>query len=54
VEVAQDGRTATAEVPNPDSAGDAAIRTAIQTELDRAGIDARVEVTNGEITVEAR
>jgi hypothetical protein len=54
VDVAEGGRTATAEIPNPDSAGDSAIRSAIQAELDRAGIDARVEVTNGEVRVESR
>ncbi len=54
VDIAKDGRTVTVEIPNADSAGDAAIQSAIQDELDRAGIDARAEVQGGRISVEAR
>lgn len=54
IEVTKDDRTATAEVANPDAAGDLAIESAIQDQLDRAGIDARAVVSGGKISVESR
>lgn len=53
VEVIQDGKTATAEVPNAASMSDADLTRAISTQLQQAGIQARVEVVNGEVKVEA-
>jgi hypothetical protein len=54
VDVVKHGRTATAEIENSDSLGDAGLASAIQAVLDRAGLDARVEVRGGRIEVEVR
>jgi hypothetical protein len=52
VEVDQNGKTATVEVPNSDTMSDAAIADAISTQLHQAGIDAKVTVTSGKISIE--
>jgi len=53
VEVMQAGKTATAEVPNAGSMSDADLTQAISSRLREAGINARVQVVNGEVNVEA-
>jgi type IV pilus biogenesis protein CpaD/CtpE len=53
VEVMQEGRTATAEIPNADSMSDADLASAISSRLAQGGINARVQVVNGEVKVEA-
>jgi hypothetical protein len=52
VEVIQNGKTAKAEVPNAQSMPDAAIADAITTQLRQGGIEARVTVNAGQISVE--
>ncbi|MGQ0720535.1 MAG: hypothetical protein ACT4PE_03050 [Candidatus Eiseniibacteriota bacterium] len=53
VDVTKDGSTTTAEVANSESMGDAELQAALQSQLDRAGIPVRIDVRNGEISVEA-
>jgi type IV pilus biogenesis protein CpaD/CtpE len=53
VEVNSNGKTATVEVPNSDTMSDAAIADRISTQLHQAGIDARVTVTNGKVSIES-
>jgi len=52
VEVDSNGKTAKVEVPNSDTMSDAAIADAITTQLHQAGIDARVTVTGGKISID--
>jgi hypothetical protein len=52
VEVTDAGRLARVEIPQADTRSDAEIAAAIEAELRRAGIQARVTVTGGEIKVE--
>ncbi len=53
VDVTQDGKAATAEIPNAGSMSDAELASAISSRLTQAGINARVQVVNGEVKVEA-
>ena len=53
VEVNSNGKTAKVEVPNSDTMSDAAIAAQIDSQLRQAGIDARVTVTGGKISVES-
>ena len=53
VDVTSNGKNAKAEVANPESMSDPALAAAITSQLQRAGIDARVTVTGGKISVEA-
>jgi len=52
VEVTSNGKTAKAEVPNSESMSDADMTSTITTQLRQAGIEARVTVESGKITVE--
>ncbi len=52
VEVDSNGKTAKVEVPNADTQTDAAIADQISAQLRQAGIDAKVTVTNGKISIE--
>jgi len=52
VEVNSNGKAAKAEVPNYESMSDPAIADAITTQLRRAGIEARVSVTGGKVSIE--
>jgi type IV pilus biogenesis protein CpaD/CtpE len=52
VEVESKGKTAKVEVPNSDTMSDAAIADAIAAQLHQAGIEARVTVTDGKISIE--
>jgi type IV pilus biogenesis protein CpaD/CtpE len=52
VEVNSNGKAATVTVPNSDTLSDAAFADAITTQLHQAGIDAKVTVTNGKISIE--
>ena len=52
VEVNANGKSATVTVPGSDTLSDAALADAITTQLRQAGIDARVTVTNGNISIE--
>jgi len=53
VEVDSNGKTAKVEVPNSDTLSDAAIADAISAQLRQAGIDARVTVTGGKISIDS-
>lgn len=53
VDVTKNGRTATAEIANAAGMSDFDLRAALQAELDRAGVDVRVDVVGGEIRVQA-
>lgn len=52
VEVNSNGKAATVTVPNSDTLSDAAFADAITTQLHASGIDAKVTVTNGKISIE--
>jgi len=52
LEVNSSGKTATVQVPNSDTMSDAAIADAITTQLHQAGIEAKVTVTGGKISIE--
>ena len=52
VEVNSNGKTANVEVPNSDTMSDAAMADAISAQLRQAGIDAKVTVTGGKISIE--
>jgi len=52
VEVNSNGKNATVTVPNSDTLSDAAFADAITTQLRQAGIDAKVTVTNGKISID--
>ena len=54
MDFSKDGRSTTCEVPNIAGKSDSDLRFEIQSQLDRAGIDARVDVLDGKVTVEAR
>lgn len=51
VETSDQGKTATATVPNSDKMSDAELQTAIETQLRHAGLNVRVEVVGGQIKV---
>ncbi len=53
VEVTSNGKAAKAEVPNSDSMSDQAVADAITVQLKQSGIDARVTVTGGKVSIEA-
>jgi hypothetical protein len=53
VDVTQDGRTTTAEIADSESMSDAALESALQSQLDRSGVPVRVRVSGGQIEVEA-
>jgi len=50
--VTSNGKIAKAEVPNSESMSDADMTSTITTQLRQAGIEARVTVESGKITVE--
>jgi len=52
VEVDSNGKTAKVEVPNADTQTDAAMADQISAQLRQAGIDAKVTVTNGKVSIE--
>jgi len=52
VEVTSDGKAAKAEVANYDSMSDSAVADAITSQLKRSGIDARVKVAGGKVSIE--
>lgn len=54
VTVTAGDKTATAEVENPEALGDAAVSAQIESQLEKAGIQARVSVNGGRIEVEPR
>jgi len=54
VEVDSNGKTAKVEVPNADTQTDAAIADRISAQLRQAGIDAKVTVTNGKVSIESK
>jgi hypothetical protein len=54
VDIARDGRTVTAEIANAETMSDAELRREIQSQLDEAGVDVRVDVVDGEVRVEGR
>lgn len=54
LEVTKDGRDSTFEVPNVGRMSDADLRFEIQSQLDRAGMDCRVDVMDGKISIEQR
>ena len=54
LELSRDGRSTTCEVPDVAGKSDADLRFELQSQVDRAGIDARVDVRDGKITVEQR
>jgi type IV pilus biogenesis protein CpaD/CtpE len=53
VDVTSNGRSAKVEVPNPESMSDPALAEAISSQLRQAGIDARVTVAGGRVSIEA-
>jgi type IV pilus biogenesis protein CpaD/CtpE len=53
VEVTSNGKSARVEVANSDTMSDAALSDAIASQLKQAGIDARVTVTGGKISIES-
>jgi type IV pilus biogenesis protein CpaD/CtpE len=53
MEVTSNGKSAKVEVANSDSMSDAALADAITTQLKQAGIDVRVTVTGGKISIES-
>ena len=52
VDVTSNGKTAKVEVANSDSMSDSALADAITAQLRKAGIDARVTVTAGKVSIE--
>jgi len=52
VEVTSNGKAAKAEVVNYDSMSDSAVADAITSQLKRSGIDARVTVAAGKVSIE--
>ena len=53
VDVTLNGKSAKVEVPNSDSMSDAALTDAISSQLKQQGIDAKVSVVGGKISIEA-
>jgi len=53
VDVTLNGKTAKVEVPDSDSLSDAALADAISSQLRQQGIDAKVTVVGGKISIEA-
>ena len=53
VDVTSNGKAAKAEVANYESMSDLALADAISSQLKRAGVDARVTVTGGKVSIEA-
>jgi hypothetical protein len=52
VEVTSNGKSAKAEVPNSGSMSDAALADAISTQLKQQGLDVKVNVVGGKVSVE--
>jgi len=52
-EVTSNGKSAKIEIPNANTMSDAAIADAVTTQLRQAGIDARVAVTAGKVSIES-
>lgn len=53
LDLTKDGRATTVEVPNVDGMSDLTLRSELQAQLDRAGIQVRVEVRDGQISVDS-
>jgi hypothetical protein len=53
VDVTSSGRNAKAEVANPESMSDPALADAIASQLRRAGVEVRVTVTGGKVSIES-
>lgn len=53
LDLTKDGRAATLEVPNVDGMSDLTLRSELQSQLDRAGFLVRLEVRDGQISVDS-
>ncbi|MFN8177408.1 MAG: hypothetical protein U0167_05740 [bacterium] len=53
VDITKDARTTHAEVPNVATLSDGAIQSALQSQLDRAGVAVRIHVQGGKVSVES-